>query len=254
MISTRQETSSASGSYPTVDLIFLPGLDGTGLLIDTLLPLLPSWIHPVVIAYPLDRKLSYPELRDLVLGELRGERPFILLAESFSGPVAALVAERNPPGLRGVILSASFVTNPLRRFVSALRPLARSPLFVFPPPKFLTRRWLTGRDADDATVIHVQKAIAMVDARILAFRVRHLIGFDARLALRAASVPIYSLRATEDRVITEQCQNILLQTAPGMEQVLLGGPHLLLLTRPKESAREIVRFATTIMSGGREEE
>ena len=37
-------------------------------------------------------------------------------------------------------------------------------------------------------------------------------------------------------------------TAP-MEQVLIGGPHLLLLTRPEEAAREIVRFVSSLTPG-----
>jgi pimeloyl-ACP methyl ester carboxylesterase len=230
------------------DILFLPGLDGTGLLIDRLLPLLPSWLHPIVIAYPLDRMLGYMELRDLVLESIRPGRPFLLLAESFSGPVAALVGELNPPGLQGIILSATFVTNPLPRLVSALRPIIRSPFFALAPPKFLTRRWLTGEEADDALVGQVQHAIDIVSARVLAFRVRHLIAVDARPALRAARVPILSLRATNDRVITERCQEILRRTSDTMEQIIIEGPHLLLQGRPEESAYEITRFASEVLA------
>ena len=232
------------------DILFLPGLDGTGLLVDRLLPHLPSWLHLIVLAYPLDRKLGYLELRDLVMESIRPGRPFLLLGESFSGPVAALVGERNPPGLRGIILSSTFVTNPLPAPVSALRPIIRAPFFALTPPKFLTRRWLTGSQADDALVRQVQHAIHIVSAGVLAFRVRQLIAFDARAALRSCRVPILSLRATNDRVITEGCQEILRRTSDTMTQENLEGPHMLLQGRPEESAYEIIRFASEVLEPG----
>ena len=52
------------------------------------LPLVPNASVPLrIISYPLNRPLSYSELKYLVEMALVGEEDIILIAESFSGPI-----------------------------------------------------------------------------------------------------------------------------------------------------------------------
>ena len=69
-------------------LVLLPGLDGTGLLFEPLLRALPKEIEATVIRYPGDQRLSYDELLEFLRDQLPRDTPFILLGESFSGPLA----------------------------------------------------------------------------------------------------------------------------------------------------------------------
>src|SRR5271155_2151701 len=91
-----------------VSLILLPGLDGTGLLFQPLVAALPAAIQPRIVRYPGHRHLTYHELLPLVMDALPQSGPFILLGESFGGPLATMVAAERPPGLVGLILCASF--------------------------------------------------------------------------------------------------------------------------------------------------
>ena len=81
-------------------LVLLPGLDGTGLLFQPLVECLPDAIEPVVVSYPPDQKLGYEELLPLVLERLPAA-PFVLLGESFSGPLAVMAAATAPRASAG---------------------------------------------------------------------------------------------------------------------------------------------------------
>ena len=93
-------------------LLLLPGLDGTGVLFRPLLKSLPDWLEPVVIPYPTQQVLGYDDLLSTIRQALPLDEPFLLLGESFGGPLALRLAASKPPGLKGVILCGSFVTCP----------------------------------------------------------------------------------------------------------------------------------------------
>lgn len=76
-------------------VVLLPGLDGTGILFKPLTDVLSKDIDYLVISYPADRNLNYQELVEYVMGQLPKE-DFILVGESFSGPIAYQIALRKP--------------------------------------------------------------------------------------------------------------------------------------------------------------
>jgi pimeloyl-ACP methyl ester carboxylesterase len=92
--------------------VLLPGMDGTGVLFADFVASLPPEFKPLVVAYPNDPKLGYPELEVLARAALPRDQRFILLGESFSGPVAISIAASNPPGLLGLILCCTFARSP----------------------------------------------------------------------------------------------------------------------------------------------
>ncbi|HEV2611533.1 MAG TPA: alpha/beta hydrolase, partial [Noviherbaspirillum sp.] len=100
-------------------IVLLPGMDGTGKMFAELAAHLDGEMRSVIVPYPTDLSLSYRELEDLVRAALPENEPFILLGESFSGPVAISLAASEPAGLIGIILCCTFTRNPL----PFLRPL-----------------------------------------------------------------------------------------------------------------------------------
>ena len=101
-------------------LILLPGMDGTGQLFGPLLRILPPGLEAAVVAYPPDRPCGYAELLPLVEAAVPDGGEFLILGESFSGPLALLLAASRPRGLRGVILCAS----PGDSYVRSIMPIA----------------------------------------------------------------------------------------------------------------------------------
>ena len=124
-------------------IILLPGLDGTGTLFKPLSDVLPSTIESLVISYPPDEKLSYTELTAYVMDRLPTDEAYVLLGESFSGPIAYEIALRQPRNMHAVIFVASFLTPPQRLVLglSKLLPCYCHSLY----PSFLSGRFCSGR-------------------------------------------------------------------------------------------------------------
>src|SRR5579859_1384445 len=93
-------------------LLLLPGLDGTGKLFAAFLRALGPGVESRVVEYSPDEPLGYEELELRVRAALPRDRPFVLLGESFSGPIAMRIAAYPPPELAGVILCGTFARNP----------------------------------------------------------------------------------------------------------------------------------------------
>ncbi len=109
-------------------LVLLPGLDGTGRLFTPLRRELPKEVEPIVLSYPPDTPLTYDDLCNFLAHELPTD-PFVLLGESFGGPLAILLAQRAKYYLKGIILCASFITNPHLLLTKFLRPVLSPSIF-----------------------------------------------------------------------------------------------------------------------------
>lgn len=103
-------------------LVLLPGMDGTGGLFSEFLEALGPGLHPIVVPYPPDQPLDYSQLESIVRSRLPSDQPFVLLAESFSGPIAISIAASAPRGLLGLVLCCSFARSP-RPVFSVLRSI-----------------------------------------------------------------------------------------------------------------------------------
>ena len=67
-------------------LVLLPGMDGTGELFSPLIKELGPDIQTVVIRYP-DLPLDYAAHEAFARARLPSTGPFVVLGESFSGPI-----------------------------------------------------------------------------------------------------------------------------------------------------------------------
>ncbi len=117
---------------PLPIMVLLPGMDGTATLFAPLVEALAP-THCLPVAYPCDQALDYDALEALVRARLPTAEPFVVVAESFSGPLGIRLAAEPPPGLAGVMLVATFATSPvgipawLLRAIAPLLGSARPP-------------------------------------------------------------------------------------------------------------------------------
>jgi pimeloyl-ACP methyl ester carboxylesterase len=102
-------------SSEEMQLVFLPGLDGTGLSYGPLGEVMPVNARVTVVRYPVDQKLSFAELVHCAYEQLPRNKPFVLIAESFSGPIAISLASfmPTPPFLDSIFSENSFVMKPM---------------------------------------------------------------------------------------------------------------------------------------------
>ena len=69
-------------------LVLLPGMDGTGDLFAAFLSAPGCDLDVKVVSYPTDVALGYADLEAFARAALPTDRPFVILGESFSGPIA----------------------------------------------------------------------------------------------------------------------------------------------------------------------
>jgi pimeloyl-ACP methyl ester carboxylesterase len=221
-------------------LVLLPGLDGSGDFFDALCRQLPSQWQTHVVPYPGDRPLSYSELAEFVLATLPCNGPFLLVAESFSGPVAIQVAATHPAGLIGVVLCATFARNP-RPILRSLHGLTRwAP--VSAAPMGLLSRWLLGVEADASWVERIRQAMNKCSVAVLRERAREVLLVDVRSQLADIRVPVLYLQASHDWVVPAAALAGMQRVLPGIQMARIDGPHFLLQARPAPCAHQIAMF------------
>lgn len=231
--------------------MLLPGLDGTGKLFAPFVAALPAELEPVVLPLPAQAGPGYERLVEAVRERLPRGRPYALVAESFSGPAAIELAAGGPPGLRAVVLVASFHRRPAVRGLRLLAPLANV-LLAHPPPAWATRRLLAGEDAPDDLVRSFQDAIGETSPAVLAARVRSALKADVTAALAACPVPILYVGGSRDRLLRPAIEGEMKRVQPALDVQLVDAPHLVLQRRPREAARIIARFLQRLATPGSE--
>ncbi|MEM7433354.1 MAG: alpha/beta hydrolase [Pseudomonadota bacterium] len=222
-----------------MNLMLLPGMDGTGELFEPLVPTLPDTINPIVVSYPGDQKLGYSDLIPFVKSQIPADEPYVVLGESFSGPIATSIAADNDDHLRGLIFAASFIRNPS----AALALLKRFVPFVstHSSPARFVRNILLGTDRQDIKDL-AERSLSKVDPDVVRFRMLEIEAVDAGAALARVDVPILYLRASDDRLVFPRSSRAIAKIQPGAQITTIIGPHLLLQSQPRECADSIDQF------------
>jgi pimeloyl-[acyl-carrier protein] methyl ester esterase len=223
---------------PNRTLILLPGLDGTGRLFTPLQKALDPNFQTLVFSYPPDDQLGYDGLCSKVERELP-ETPYVIVAESISGPIALEIASRKPPGLQALVLSASFAENPRPWLSFLLGGLLGAWCFRLQIPTWTIRALLAGPDAPAELCRAIQDAVKLVNPAVMAFRLREVIKSDAAEALRNCPVPIFYLNGTKDRLLGKGALNRLSTSRQDMTVIDVPGPHMLLQAAPDICAHHI---------------
>lgn len=219
-------------------LVLLPGMDGTGDLFAPLVRALGTAIPTRIVRYP-DRAMDYTAHEEFARASLPADRPFVVLGESFSGPIAVSIAASAPAGMRGYVLCGSFICSP-SPMLKWLGPFAA----LFSPkimPKAMGASYLMGRHATPELRQALGRALDSVSGSTLVARLKAIANVDVRAEAQRIRLPGLYLRATEDNVVKESASRIVMAHVKNARVVDLEGPHLLLQTKPTESARELRR-------------
>ena len=221
-------------------LILLPGLDGTGLVFEPLLKHLPATIEPVFVRYPGDTPMSFQEHIDFAGARLPDDKPFVLLAESFSGPIALQLLAEPPENLVGVVFVATFERYPKPFLLDLARLLPQGPLLRLFATSLLCRFFCLG-SADREAVALFQKALASVKLSALSQRLKILAELPPPPETNYYNPCLY-LQASHDRLVPERAAARLQRHLPQTQLVQIPGPHIILLARPEDGARVISNF------------
>ena len=227
-------------------IVLLPGMDGTGQLFEPFIAALQGKFRVQVVQYPTVGALGYEELEVIARRQLPSTGQFVILGESFSGPIAISIAASQPQGLVGLVLCSSFARNPipaltvLNPFVGAL-PVKLAPLAVL---SYL----LLGKFATPTLRSALASALAQVSASALRARIKAVLSSDVSAKLKAVKVPLLYLLASQDRVVPASAAKCIAQTLPSTEVVSIEAPHFLLQVAPTAAASVIGTFMHAVQN------
>lgn len=222
-------------------MVLLPGMDGTGQLFQPLIDHLDEGFDTRVISYPTDEALGYEALERMVVSSLPPSEPYLLLGESFSGPIAISIAATRPPGLIGLVLCSTFAISP-RPAITALWPVAKA-LQPRLAPMAMLDYLLLGRFSSKTLRSALSSAIRPLSPAVFAARTKAIHTVNVLPKLKFVSVPILYLQALEDRLVPRSSAGLIQREVPGTRVVSVVAPHCLLQAAPGEAAAAIGAFA-----------
>lgn len=225
-------------------LVLLPGMDGTGAMFGPFVARIDPRFLVKVVRYPPTAPLGYPELEAVARAELPPDGPFVILAESFSGPIAVSLAASCSARLKGLILCASFVRSPWP-FLSKFRCLARMlPAGIAPMP--VLSYFLLGAHAPGHLRAALAQAAAPVSPAAWRARLQAVLAADVSEQVYGLTVPVLYLRASHDRVVPRSASGLVTQLHPATRVAQIEAPHLLLQSAPAEAARVVDAFVADV--------
>jgi pimeloyl-[acyl-carrier protein] methyl ester esterase len=196
-----------------------------------------------VLSYPTSGALGYQELAEIAAASLP-DSPYVILGESFSGPIAICLAAGRPQHLQGLILCCTFISNPrpslalLRRFVGLL-PISDA----FIP---LASVLLLGRFSSRALRAALSEAIRQVSAASLKARLAAVLVVDVTAEFLRVQVPVLYMRASSDRLVPRSASGRVVRLKPSTAVAEFDAPHLLLQVAPEQAAQAIAAFVRSL--------
>ncbi|HEX5055227.1 MAG TPA: alpha/beta fold hydrolase [Gammaproteobacteria bacterium] len=224
-------------------LVLIPGLDGTGEFFKPFLDIYGR-DRAEVISLPQAGPQDYAALTEYVAQQLPVNRDYVLLAESFGGPIGANLALRGLPRLKGVVFVATFLSPPAwwATTLGLMLPLKKT------VPTRLGRmilRWLlAGSLASDRTMDWVQQVVGGVPADIIKARIRAI--RRLRPQQGRTDVPALYIQSTQDSLIAAAKFRQFGAHFSDLKLFKIEGPHLILPSRPGDCARTIRRLFPTL--------
>lgn len=226
-------------------VLLLPGFDGDGWLREAFL----EELRPAYDARPV----TYP---NAALGNLAGycryaaskvgpEDRVIVVAESFSGLVAARWAARDPH-VEGLILCGAFARNPVwaASVGAALPNVVRFGAQLLGPLRMgssdpLRRRW----SRDFSRTLHA------LSAEVVAERLALIAKEDVSEDLRALRIPVILLQFDGDLVVGPRARGELETVCHNARVIRHPGPHFALETQPRSCADALRGHLLEIAAG-----
>jgi pimeloyl-[acyl-carrier protein] methyl ester esterase len=227
-------------------VLVLPGLDGTGLLLEEFARLIGAEHHVEVIAYPGDLA-TYGSLETWLETRLPQEE-FAMVAESFSGPLAIRIASQNPKYLKATVLVATFARRP-RPVSSALFAIAR----LFPYFQRIVAQaslpFVVGRERPENFVSVYESALQGLAWPILVNRVQSVLQIDVRELLTHVRSPVAYIIARNDRLVPAHISREFEPYCRLFQSI--DAPHFVLQTKPFIAAKIVLDFLSSLDASDR---
>lgn len=207
-------------------------MDGTGKLFSALLSYLDRDAVKI-ISLPGSGPQNYERLKEYVKTELpSGE--FILVAESFSGPIAVSLANEGYKGLKALVLVATFLSPPNKLFLRLAQMMPIKVLMRLPLSAVFLRTFMLGRDVSNSEISIFRDVVDEVPDNILKQRLQAMCSLS--MPRESSSISSVYIRPILDRLVPSRKILEISRCLKGLEEKTVNGPHFILQANPHECA------------------
>ncbi len=218
-----------------MQLILLPGMDGTGILFTPLIHQLEG-LEINVIPLPNDGPQDYSTLSAHV-ASIIGDEECIIIAESFSGGIVETLLRSGDANIKHVIFFASFLSSPSLFFLKLaihlpLKTLLNIPLLT----PMLMRLFCLGRNAPANDINLLQRAISLVPVATLKARMKQASAYKASSLV--FQTPATYIHPKHDFLVSDRSLEFMSRFNK-IEVIELDGPHFIIQSQPKKCAHVI---------------
>ena len=205
-------------------LVLLPGMDGTGRLFSPLLDEL-SQFDCEIIPLPDQGDQDYASITAHVKGRLPRE-DFILVAESFSGPVGAALAMEGIENLKGIIFVATFLS-PLNEILLRIaRYLPFKFLSSLPFANYFYKRLFLGAGANDELLRLFQSIMSAMPPALIRARIKAM--FSLKEFSGISDLPVSYIQASADKLVPSGKVREFERYFRNIDVRVVEGPHFIL--------------------------
>jgi pimeloyl-ACP methyl ester carboxylesterase len=220
-------------------------MDGTGLLFYRVMTELGG-VDAVVVPLPQEGAQDYARLASYVESRLP-EDDFVIVAESFSGGIAARLSQQEMPGLKGVVFVASFLSAPRPFLAQIARWLPIKLLSALPFTSVVHKKLFLGGDADSDLVAEFRRVVRSVPSAVLSDRLSVIA--NARYDGFRSPCPAVYVGAEKDALVEKSMRREFSDAYQNIAFIEVDGPHFILQARPEESAA-VIHQAVSYLEGG----
>lgn len=226
-----------------INLVLLPGLDGTGLLFKPLLDCLPSHFKITLISYPKHEFLTLDQQIHHIQNQLP-QQAFYLLAESYSGSAGIRMATQANTPILGLILSSTFARNPRPslQWTSAFLPLIPFQILSI---QLLSRLLFRHPNLKLVNLLH--QAMQSIPNSVLQKRFQAVIHNNSTKFLSLIKTPTLILQASNDWLVPKHSGQTLKQLITDSTILELKGGHGLLQENPSRAAQAIQHWIESLV-------
>lgn len=221
-------------------------MDGTGKLFSPLLQAL-SEFDCKVISLPESGSQDYASLTMFVKEKLP-DGDFILVAESFSGPIGARLAKEGVKNMKGIIFVATFLSVPSKFLIAMARALPLNLLSSLPLAKLFYKALFLGSGASNELMRTFQLTVQSLPPELIKARLSSMYSLEFKPG--SFEFPAGYIQALSDRLVPSEkaiefsgCfKNLIIRT--------IDGPHFILQAKPVQCAVAITELAYLLTSHG----
>jgi pimeloyl-ACP methyl ester carboxylesterase len=191
------------------------------------------------VSDPDQAYLSYDQLEELVVRKLPVAGKYVIIAESFSGPIALQIANRAYGDLEVIALVSSFAYRPLGWKGSVLARVPLNLIFRLPLPDFILRTVLLGGSASADDLDRARQVISQVRPHVLVSRLREALTSDYGKHQIPTSVRVIAVFAEYDHLLGHRSRQSLAEVCPKAEIEIVSAPHFAVQTAPTAVLRAL---------------